>query len=170
MFECFQQSPTRGDPYLFTDLSWLHERLGGQDTPRSYGLDCNLRRRLSEARVEALQAVPKAHQDFISPCKLSYSSADLFLCHVGIRPGVPLQAQDEEDLLWIRDEFHAHLTAHPKIIVHCHSPVDQASHYGNRINLDSGADYGKPLTVAVFEVGACYVLTSKGRKEILPLI
>ena len=52
------------------------------------------------------------------------------------------------------------------MIVHGHSPVDQASHYGNRINLDTGAGYGKPLTSAVFEAGACFVLTSEGRKEI----
>ena len=170
MFEWFLQSPTRGDPYLFTDLSWLHERLGGQDTLRSYGLDFSLRRRWSEVHAEALLAVPKAHQDFLSQCQLSYGSADLFFCHAGIRPGVPLHAQDEEDLLWIRNEFHADLTAHPKMIVHGHSTVDQASHYGNRINLDSGAGYGKPLTAAVFEAGACYVLSPDGRREILPFV
>ena len=170
MFEWFLQTPSRADPYLFFDLSWLHDRLGGQDTLRSYGLDFSKRRRLSDVHAEALHAVPKGHHAFLSQCQLSYDAPGLFFCHAGIRPGVTLQAQDEEDLLWIRNEFHVHLAAHPKVIVHGHSPVDQASHYGNRINLDSGAGYGKPLTAAVFEAGACSVLTPEGRKEILPTV
>ena len=169
MFEWFLQTPSRGDPYLFFDLSWLHDRLGGQDTLRSYGLDFSMRRRLSDVHAEALVSVPKGHHVFLSQCQLSYDTPNLFFCHAGIRPGVALQAQDEEDLLWIRNEFHRHLAAHPKMIVHGHSPVDQASHYGNRINLDTGAGYGKPLTSAVFEAGACFVLTSEGRKEIFPI-
>jgi serine/threonine protein phosphatase 1 len=169
MFEWFLQTPSRGDPYLFFDVSWLHHRLGGQDTLRSYGLDFSMRRRLSDVHAEALVSVPKGHHVFLSQCQLSYDTPNLFFCHAGIRPGVALQAQDEEDLLWIRNEFHRHLAAHPKMIVHGHSPVDQASHYGNRINLDTGAGYGKPLTSAVFEAGACFVLTSEGRKEIFPI-
>ena len=169
MFEWFLETPSRGDPYLFFDLSWLHDRLGGKNTLQSYGLDFTTRHRLSTLHSDALKVVPKAHYIFLAGCQLSYETEDLFFCHAGIRPGIDLNAQNEEDLLWIRAEFHAHLTSHPKMIVHGHSPVDEACHYGNRINLDSGAGYGGPLTVAVFEAGACYVLTPKGRKEIFPI-
>ena len=89
-----------------------------------------------------------------------------FFCHAGIRPSVALHAQSEENVLRIRADFHAHLTLHPKMIVDGHSPVDKACHYGNRINLDSGAGYGHPLTAAVFEAGTCYVLTPWGAQRI----
>ena len=170
MFEWFLQTPSRGDPYLFFDLSWLHARLGGQNTLQSYGLDFTTRHRLSDLHAGALKVVPKAHHTFLAECQLFYETEDLFFCHAGIRPGVALQAQNEQDLLWIRAEFHMHVISHPKVIVHGHSPVDQACHYGNRVNLDSGAGYGHPLTAAVFDAGACYVLTSEGRKEIFQQI
>lgn len=168
MFEWFLQTPSRVDPYLFFDLSWLHDRLGGQNTLQSYGLDFTTRHRLSDIHAGALKVVPTAHHTFLAECQLYYETEDLFFCHAGIRPDVALQAQNEQDLLWIRTEFHTHIISHSKVIVHGHSPVDQACHYGNRVNLDSGAGYGHSLTAAVFEAGACYVLTPEGRKEILP--
>ena len=166
MFEWFLQTPSRADPHLFTDLSWLHERLGGQDTLRSYGLDFRLRRRLSAVHDEALWAVPKAHRDFLAGCRLTFETGSLFFCHAGIRPGVALRDQKEEDLLWIREEFLDFEGSHPKLIVHGHSPVEQPCHYGNRINLDSGAGYGHPLTAAVFEERNCSILTAQGRQKI----
>jgi serine/threonine protein phosphatase 1 len=166
MFEWFLQTPSRADPHLFTDLSWLHERLGGQDTLRSYGLDFSARRRLSAVHDEALRAVPKAHLDFLEGCPLTFETEDLFFCHAGIRPGVALCDQKEEDLLWIREEFLDFDGGHPKIIVHGHSPIEQACHYGNRVNLDSGAGYGHPLTAAVFEELCCSILTPQGRRKI----
>ena len=87
---------------------------------------------------------------------------------VGSEPGVPLAEQDEEDLLWIRKEFHIEPMTHPKLIVHGHTPVNEATHYGNRINLDSGAGYGHPLTAAVFEGADCWVLTADGRVALTP--
>ena len=166
MFEWFLQTPSRADPHLFTDLSWLHERLGGQDTLRSYGLDFSARRRLSAVHDEALRAVPKAHLDFLEGCPLTFETEDLFFCHAGIRPGVALCDQNEEDLLWIREEFLDFDGRHPKIIVHGHSPIERACHYGNRVNLDSGAGYGHPLTAAVFEELRCSILTAQGRRQI----
>ncbi|MDT2031754.1 metallophosphoesterase family protein [Planktomarina sp.] len=166
MFEWFLQTPSRADPHLFTDLSWLHERLGGQNTLRSYGLDFSTRRRLSAVHDEALRAVPKAHREFLERCPLTFETEDLFFCHAGIRPGVALCDQDEEDLLWIREEFLDFDARHPKLIVHGHSPIERACHYGNRVNLDSGAGYGHPLTAAVFEELSCSILTAQGRRKI----
>jgi serine/threonine protein phosphatase 1 len=56
--------------------------------------------------AERLHAVlsPK-HFDFLSSLRLSLTFGDYFLCHAGVRPGVPLENQSEHDLLWIRAEF-----------------------------------------------------------------
>lgn len=45
------------------------------------------------------------HMRFLTSLKTSLTIGRYFLCHAGVRPGVPLENQSEEDLLWIRDEF-----------------------------------------------------------------
>ncbi|MEM9046066.1 MAG: hypothetical protein AAGC81_15365, partial [Pseudomonadota bacterium] len=130
----------------------------------SYGLDFTPQTRMEKVHAEARIAVPQAHLDFLAAGVLSHETETLFFAHAGIRPGVPLARQTEHDLLWIRQEFHAEIMPHPKLIVHGHTPVRQATHYGNRINLDTGAGYGDPLTVAVFEGADCWRLTAAGRE------
>ena len=83
---------------------------------------------------------------------------------------MPLDAQQEEDLVWIRQEFHQYSGLHPKLIVHGHTPIDAATHYGNRVNLDTGAGYGDPLTAAVFEDGKVFELTKEGRVLLEPFL
>ena len=77
--------------------------------------------------------------------------------HAGIRPGVPLDRQRVEDLLWIRTPFLEHPGPFPKYVVHGHSPTAvlpdglRSPHIlSNRCNLDTGAAYGGSLSAAVF--------------------
>ena len=163
MFEWFMEPTPRPDPYLMVSMSWLQYELGGAETLASYGVDADGRRRLKDVHADARDAVPQAHVDFLRALRLSYETPDMFFAHAGIRPGVPLSAQDEEDLLWIRQEFHLQTTPHPKLIVHGHTPVEDATHYGNRVNLDSGAGYGRALSAAVLEDGEAFLLTAEGR-------
>jgi serine/threonine protein phosphatase 1 len=168
MFSWFMVEYPRHDAHLPVELYWLHQRLGGDTTMASYGVSVEPSLRKTAVHEAALKAVPQAHVDFLRELKLTYETEDLFFVHAGIDPDVALADQKEHDLLWIRKEFHSIDAAHPKIIVHGHTPVDQATHYGNRINLDSGAGYGKPLTAAVLEGAACSVLTDQGRVPLLP--
>lgn len=170
MFEWFLRSPPQDDPYMMVELYWLHPRLGGDTTLASYGVEVSGTRRVKDVHAEALSAVPSAHRAFLSNLVLQHETDDLFFAHAGIRPGVALDAQEEEDLLWIRREFHEVTTAHPKLIVHGHTPIDAATHYGNRINLDTGAGYGHPLSVAVFENGQAFILTENGRRSLRPKV
>lgn len=163
MFEWFMQQPLLHDPYMLVELYWLHPRLGGDTTLASYGVDAGPRRREKDVQADAHAAIPKAHVRFLEGLKLSHTVGDLMFVHAGIRPGVPLERQCEEDLLWIRNEFHDHTGPHPKVIVHGHTPVNEATHYGNRVNLDTAAGYGEPLTAAVFEGTRAWVLTEHGR-------
>ncbi|MEL6883363.1 MAG: metallophosphoesterase family protein [Pseudomonadota bacterium] len=163
MFEWFMEIPPRADPYMMVELYWLHERLGGNMTLASYGVDAAGDRREKDVHKDALAAVPHAHLQFLKSLELTHEVGDLLFVHAGIRPGVPIKDQTDEDLLWIRREFHDHTGMHPKLIVHGHTPVREATHYGNRINLDSAAGYGEPLTAAVFERGKAWRLTERGR-------
>ncbi|WP_025051938.1 metallophosphoesterase family protein [Sulfitobacter noctilucae] len=168
MFSWFMEDYPRHEAYLPTELYWLHARLGGDTTLASYGVEFDGRTRMLDVHRMALAAVPDTHLAFLRSLSLSIQTEDLFFVHAGIRPGVPLDDQDEEDLIWIRKEFHEVTAPHPKLIVHGHTPVEQATHYGNRVNLDSGAGYGKPLTVAVFEGQNCWLLTDQGRVQLAP--
>lgn len=166
MFEWFLEVPSRVDPYLFIDLSWLHEKLGGNTTLASYGVDFTTRRRLADVHAEALELVPTEHVDFLKSCVLSHETATHYFCHAGINPNVGLDQQSEHDLLWIREPFHNHTAAHPKLIVHGHTPIKRATHFGNRVDLDTGAGFGDPLTAAVFDADGCWILTETGRQLI----
>ena len=166
MFEWFMQDYPQHEAYLPIELYWLHRRLGGDTTLASYGIDFGSKNRMLDVHEAARRAVPQSHLDFLKGLALSHETDALFFCHAGIRPGVPLSRQDEEDLLWIRKEFHEYADPHPKLIVHGHTPVSAARHYGNRINLDSGAGYGEPLTVAVFEGSESWTLGPEGRRAL----
>lgn len=163
MFQWFMEPVPRPDPHLMVSMSWLHEALGGMETLQSYGVDAHGRRRLRDVHADALAAVPEAHRAFLAGLPTSLDTEHLFFAHAGINPYVPLSEQDEEDLLWIRGPFLAAIEPHPKLVVHGHTPVEEATHYGNRVNLDTGAGYGKPLTAAVFEGGEVFALTAVGR-------
>lgn len=168
MFSWFMRDYPQHDAYLPVYLYWLHERLGGNTTLASYGIEMTETDRQTAVHEKARAEVPQAHVDFLNGLAHSFENDALFFAHAGIKPGVPLSEQDEEDLLWIRKEFHVDTRDHGKLIVHGHTPVQEATHYGNRINIDAGAGYGKPLVAVVFEGRDCWSLTDQGRVLLLP--
>lgn len=168
MFSWFMHDYPKHDAYLPVYLYWLHNRLGGDTTLASYGIKMTETDRQTAVHALAKETVPQAHVDFLNSLALSHETDALFFAHAGIKPGVPLADQSEEDLLWIRKEFHIDRRDHGKLIVHGHTPVNAATHYGNRINIDAGAGYGRALTVVVFEGRNCWSLTDQGREPLLP--
>ena len=168
MMEWFMQDPPRHDPYLLIGYHWLHDRLGGQETLASYGITDLHRRRMFDVSADVLEAVPQHHQDFLTSLQLTHAADSAFYVHAGVRPGIALDAQSETDLLWIREEFHQSNADHGALIVHGHTPVDTARHYGNRVNLDSGAAYDGPLSAAAFEGDQVFLLTEQGRVPLRP--
>jgi len=149
-------------------LSWFNSRMGGTETLASYGVKKGMLTRLKTLQAQAEVAVPTKHMEFLRRAPLYHQTRELLFVHAGIRPGLPLEDQTEEDLIWIRDEFLTDTRNHGKIVVHGHTPVDEPEHHGNRIALDTGAAYGGPLTAAVFEGARCWILTENGRERLDP--
>jgi serine/threonine protein phosphatase 1 len=146
------------DPSIADD--W--RRLGGLETLHSYGVDVAplMRGRGYEAAAEALRrALPHSHVAFLASLKLTLSAGRYFFCHAGVRPGVPLAHQREEDLLWIRDEFLDSGADFGKVIVHGHTPVAEPQLRPNRVGIDTGAFISGCLTCAVLEENAVRLLT-----------
>jgi serine/threonine protein phosphatase 1 len=135
-----------------TAVDW--RRLGGLETLHSYGVDVGplMRGRDYEAAAAALAAaLPQAHAEFLASLRMSVTAGRYFLCHAGVRPGIPLARQSEDDLLWIRDEFLDSTTDFGKIVVHGHTPTEEPEIHPNRINIDTGAFMTGRLTCAVLE-------------------
>ena len=168
MFTGFLQDVRYHDAGLRHDLAWLHPRLGGSATLASYGVANAGDRPLARVHAEAVAAVPPGHRQFLQTRPSWILRGELLFVHAGIRPGVDLHDQTEDDLVWIRSPFLEDRRDHGVLVVHGHTALDEPSHTGNRVNLDSGAAYGGPLTVAVFEGREVWVLGDGGRERLLP--
>jgi len=168
MFTLFLADPRALDPGLRADLSWLHPRLGGATTLDSYGVRNPGDRPLAPVHAEAVAAVPAAHVDFISALPTQYRHGDSVFVHAGIRPGVPMEAQTETDLIWIREPFLSDRRPHGPLIVHGHTAIDHPRLHGNRLNIDSSAAYGGPLSAVVIDGAEVFNLTPKGRVRLTP--
>jgi serine/threonine protein phosphatase 1 len=115
---------------------------GGMETLMSYGIRPSLNPDESEQKkvADALVSVlPQTHRQFLDGLNPSFSCGDFFFVHAGVRPGIPLVHQKEEDLFWIRDDFLFCKEDFGKIIVHGHTPVNEPEFHSNRINIDTGA-------------------------------
>jgi serine/threonine protein phosphatase 1 len=166
MFTRFLNNPDEQEPGLRADLGWLHPKLGGPATLASYGVKKAADRPIPKVHADAIAAVPQAHRDYLSGLPAMHRAGDCVFVHAGIRPGVPLDQQTETDLVWIRDIFLVEVTSFGPLVVHGHTAIDQATHYGNRINLDSGAAYGGPLSAVVIEGREAALLTPQGRRKL----
>ena len=85
-----------------------------------------------------------------------------------IIPDLPIEHQPIEELIWIRGPFLDHPAPHPWLVVHGHTALKHPRHFGNRIDLDGGAGWGRPLCPAVFEGRDCWLLTDRGRVPLPP--
>lgn len=166
MFTGFLDDPDGHDPGLRAGLHWLDPRLGGDATLASYGVRGAGERMLHDLHAEALRAVPAGHMAFLRGLRPHYLRDGVLFVHAGVRPGVPLARQSEDDLLWIRGTFHEDRSDHGALVVHGHTPVDDVTHYGNRLNIDTGAGYGKELSAVVIEEGQVWLLGPAGRQPV----
>jgi len=139
-----------GDRAAGTD--WLFQ--GGRPTLESYGADPD------GPRERWADVVPAEHLGFLRGLAMSHREGGYLFVHAGIRPGVPLDAQAPEDLLRIRQPFLYTDQPFGAVVVHGHTPVKAPVVRANRIDIDTGAVFGGPLTCAVLEGAALGFLTA----------
>lgn len=162
MFLRYLAAPGGRDERLSEEFWWLHDQLGGVETLRSYGL--TVPDGLSEARGAALhrearEKVPALHFAFLAGLRRYWVWRGWLFVHAGVKPGVALTDQDEDDLIWIRQEFLTSDADHGEVVIHGHTPVEAVEDHGNRIAIDTGACFGGPLScLAVDDQGGARVL------------
>ncbi len=129
-------------------------QFGGLQTLMSYGLSPSPNPGAAERKALAKQLIrqmPPAHLAFLRSLPITYSHGRYFFVHAGVRPGIALKQQRKEDLLWIRDDFLVSEDDFGKIVVHGHTPVQEAELLHNRINVDTGAYATGRLTCVKLE-------------------
>lgn len=175
---------------ISSDKTWLNKSLGGMITLASYldgvdidhpdwpgwdaakadGVDPAPPSLIAALQEQAKAHVPAEHLDWIASLDL-YREApdDIVFVHAGIRPGVALPDQARTDLVWIRTGWLDHTAPHDVMFVHGHTALEFPQHHGNRINIDAGAGYGRPLVPLCYDSGAWFTLDESGRTPLLPL-
>ena len=124
---------------MFLDFLTGRERLpfllnGGQATLKSY-------------EDAGGVTIPQEHRAFLTTLRPCFETERFIFVHAGLRPGLPLAEQLEEDLLWIRRDFLDALDSDwGKTVVFGHTPLSEPFLAPGRIGLDTGAVYGRYLS------------------------
>lgn len=122
------------------DSGWLD--LGAGATMRSYGLEpshyLGRRNGIRDLHADLLAAMPDAHVRLLETLAIGLTSSDRFFVHAGIRPGVALEAQKDDDLLWIREPFLSRGPRLPLTVIHGHTPSREPTFGPQRIGIDTG--------------------------------
>ena len=106
---------------------------------------------LMRARNELAANLPDGHLDFLRALPLSHIEGDYLFVHAGLRPGLSLEQQDSEDMIWIRDEFLRSNFDFGKVVVHGHNIALEPEIRPNRIGIDTGAFASGRLTCLVLD-------------------
>ena len=112
------------------------------------------------ARDQFAGALPPRHLRFFENLELHARIGDYFFAHAGVRPGIALEQQTPDDLLWIRDEFLMSRDDFGAVIVHGHTPGEGPVRRSNRICVDTGVYATGRLTAAILHGDQCEFLTT----------
>ncbi len=147
------------DPSVFR----VWRDFGGRETLMSYGVaaprfeDADA---FEEARARFRDALPKDHLAFFENLPHFARIGGYFFTHAGVRPGIALERQNTEDLMWIRDDFLMSPEDFGLVVVHGHTPSPAPIRRRNRIGIDTGCYATGQLSAAVLEANECRFLST----------
>jgi serine/threonine protein phosphatase 1 len=116
-------------------LSFLYN--GGEATLGSY---------MKSGGLNEASLIPPGHLEFFDNLRLYYETENYIFVHGGLKANIPLEHQDEWDMLWIRDEFIYSDFDFGKLVIFGHTPFREPLILDNKIGIDTGAVYGNKLT------------------------
>jgi len=125
------------DYYIHQKDQMLYVANGGAETIASY-VEGGIGRKAF--------ILPEDHLEFLLSLRLFHETDDYIFVHAGLRDGVPLQKQSEEDLLWIREEFIYSAYDWNKRVIFGHTALETPFVTPGKIGIDTGAVYGNKLT------------------------
>ncbi len=128
MFLNYLEAPDENSNYLL---------FGGQTTVDDY------------TSISKGLSVPESHLRFLQSLPLMELTEKFCFVHAGLRPGIPIQEQKDEDLLLIRNDFIRSKYDWGRRVIFGHTPFDQPLLMENKIGIDTGAVYGGRLTCLI---------------------
>lgn len=142
---------------------------GGDRALRSWGLRPPELAHRTEAwaRVAAdlRHKLTKPKLAFLESLELSVTVGDYFFSHAGARPGVALDRQAPEDLMWIRQPFLDSQAGFERVVVHGHTPTPRVHADRRRIGIDTKAYDSGVLTALRLEGRERSLLQSVGPRR-----
>ncbi|MCW5954590.1 MAG: serine/threonine protein phosphatase [Propionibacteriaceae bacterium] len=116
---------------------WLDQ--GGLDTLASYGVGLDYPPlRTSDALRRLLEErFPAEHRQFLETLPNCLALPGWLFVHAGIRPGIPLARQSDDDLIWIRAPFLTSQLTGGLCVVHGHTPSRDIVATPHRICVDT---------------------------------
>jgi serine/threonine protein phosphatase 1 len=154
----FLDSPARCGP------RWL--RNGGIQTLQSYGVAPPRSSgdpdptELAAARDALRSALTEGEEDWLRSLPLIWRSGNLAVVHAAADPRLPIDAQDEEVLLWARGAAFWAPREDGIWIAHGHTPVEEPELHNGRIAVDTGAVFTDRLTAAHICDGAVHFIST----------
>jgi serine/threonine protein phosphatase 1 len=122
---------------------WLAN--GGADSLLSWGIS------RAVPPSEWAGQIPRQHLLFLRDLAIKHRVGPYFFVHAGVRPGVKLDQQSRQDMMWIREPFLSSRADHGAVVVHGHTPKREPVVQPNRIAIDTGAVLGGALTCVMLE-------------------
>lgn len=114
---------------------------GGTECLASYGASSDM------FLPDIVQHFPPSHLEFLRALQLGIVTQEFIFVHAGLDPARPLHEQEENVLLWIRDEFM--LAPHPfaQTVVFGHTPLEEIyNQLPLKLGIDTGLVFGNKLT------------------------
>ncbi len=128
---------------LDSSCGWLWLEFGGMATLASYGIkiggDKSDFSHWPELQTKVKRAIPQSHMKLMHEAKINFIAGDYLFVHGGVNPELPLEAQDADTFLWIRDAFLSSPKSCEYVVVHGHSAREDVSNLEWRIGVDTGA-------------------------------
>lgn len=136
-------------------------RHGGVQTLASYGIIANeipgIAVKMSGVIIEDSLAIAKVFPEdvieWIKELPYSYEDNYRFYVHAGVYPDIPLDRQVREVMMWVREEFLMSKFNWGKLIVHGHTPTEDAypDFSPNQIGIDTGGYVdSRPICAMLF--------------------
>ena len=149
-----------GDASLIEKWRWF----GGSECLQSYGVNPAQLDRGSDEEGLAIvrKAIPREHVRFLESFSDSCRFGDYLFVHAGIRPGIEIEQQSQNDLRWIREPFLFDDSDHGCVVVHGHTISRQVDLRRNRIGIDTGAYRSGVLSALAIEGADRWLLDPRG--------
>ena len=106
---------------------------------------------LDSFKAAGFSGIPQDYLDWMKALPVRYEDENAHYIHAGALPGLPIDEQEDSDLLWERDTFLKTEYMWDKVVIHGHTPMEQVVERPNIISIDTGAGYGDALSAICVE-------------------